>query len=127
MHSLWLYIRRLVLSSLLLVSIGLTSSCSGVSPLSLLTGSGPNVAANVQAGKVNSQTIGKTSNTEIEATGASQKVSGSTKVQADGVDQITVNEVSTPLVALLTAMFILWSYLLWKLPSPEQIWKRDKQ
>ena len=39
----------------------LLSSC-GSSPLSLLTGGGPNVAANVQLGKTNNQTVGQTNN-----------------------------------------------------------------
>lgn len=50
-------------SRLLLLLLVLTvplSSCSKVLPL--LTGSGPNVAANVQVGKTNTQTVGKTSN-----------------------------------------------------------------
>lgn len=36
----------------------LLAGCDG--PLSLLTGGGPNVAANVQAGRTNSQTLGST-------------------------------------------------------------------
>lgn len=41
------------------------AGCSG-SPLSLLTGGGPNIAANVQAGKTNTQTLGTTQNTEVK-------------------------------------------------------------
>ena len=37
------------------------TSCSGIVP-NILTGGGPNVAANVQAGKTNTQTIGQTNN-----------------------------------------------------------------
>lgn len=84
-------------------------------------GGGPQVAANVQAGKTNTQTIGTTTN--VEAKGASQKVSGSTKVQAEGVGTVNNYEASPELIGALVGLFILWSYLLWKLPSPDQIWK----
>jgi len=41
----------------------LLASCGGLSPLKLLTGGGgPNVAANIQAGKTNTQTVGQTNN-----------------------------------------------------------------
>lgn len=44
----------------------LLASCSGVpgAILGTLSGGGPNVAANVQAGKTNSQTVGVTDNTD---------------------------------------------------------------
>jgi hypothetical protein len=46
------------------VWIGLVSLAGcGVSPLSLLTGGGTNVAANTQLGKENNQTVGVVSNT----------------------------------------------------------------
>ena len=40
------------------------ASCGPLSPLNLLTGGGPNVAANVQAGETNTQTIGTTEVTD---------------------------------------------------------------
>jgi hypothetical protein len=43
--------------------VSLTAGC-GANPLNLLKGSGVNTAANVQAGKTNSQTIGTTQVTE---------------------------------------------------------------
>lgn len=61
--------RSLRLVRLLLASSGmlLLVACSGVNPLGLLTGGGPNVAANVQAGKTNSQTVGQTNNVAPKA------------------------------------------------------------
>ena len=82
------------------------------------------MAANTQIGKTNNQTIGTTTNQEV--TGANGKVATEATVQAEGVDTVNVNNVSPALVGLLTAMFILWSYLLWKLPSPDQIWRKNK-
>lgn len=83
---------------LALSSLVLTSACDG--PLSLLTGGGPNVAANVQAGKTNTQTLGSTSNisptvslrpnSRVESINQS---SGSRNVEAESVGTINVNEV----------------------------------
>jgi hypothetical protein len=90
-------------------------------PLSLLTGGGPNVAANVQAGKTNTQTIGQTNN-------ISPSVNIRPKARVDTVDQSTetVNnyEIDPLLFGTLILCFVLWSYFLYKLPSPDQIWKR---
>ena len=47
----------------IVLSASLLTGC-GMSPLSLMKGGGPNVAANIQAGKTNSQTIGTTKNVE---------------------------------------------------------------
>lgn len=54
--------KKLLLSALL----ALTLAGCGASPLSLLTGGGPNIAANTQIGKTNTQTLGQTQNTEIK-------------------------------------------------------------
>lgn len=90
-------------------------------PLSLLTGGGPNVAANVQAGKTNSQTVGTTNNVNPTVT-----LKPNSKV--DTVDQSseTVNnyEIDPVLFGTLLLCFVVWSYFLYKLPSPDQIWKR---
>ena len=40
----------------------LMAGCTGINPLSLLQGQGTNAAANVQAGKTNTQTVGQTNN-----------------------------------------------------------------
>lgn len=51
--------RTVLLLSALSVSLLILPSCSGINPLDVL-GGGPNVAANVQAGKTNTQTLGAT-------------------------------------------------------------------
>lgn len=103
---------------LLLVFSGtlLTAGCSGT-PLSLLTGGGPNVAANTQAGKTNSQTIGTSSVTEQKLVRPQarkiQQTADNNKVKADNVQTVVVNEIPVWVVLLLI--------LGWLLPSPNEI------
>ena len=100
-------------SRLLLLLLVLTSmpSCSK-GPLSLLTGGGPNVAANIQAGKTNSQTIGTTKIVEQKTESGDIK-SVDAKVSAESVEKVTVNEVPPWVILLLI--------LGWLLPSPNEI------
>ena len=104
--------------------------CSQVAK-ALLSGGGPNVAANTQAGKTNSQTVGETSLTEQKITNSSAgkivQTSDKTKVKADSAETITINELPVWLVGVFLALLIAWSYLLWKLPSPDQIWKKKEK
>jgi hypothetical protein len=85
-----LYGRLSLLSLLLLVFISTVGCSKG--PLSLLTGGGPNVAANVQVGKTNNQTVG--TNTTLAPT-----VSLRPKSRVDTIDQSneTVNNYQLPL------------------------------
>lgn len=110
------YSRSLLLLLVLIGSVNLVTGCKG--PLSLLTGGGPNVAANTQVAKTATQTIGNST-----ATG-DQKIENSsghmvqiqeqqTKLTAENVDKVTINE--TPIWMVL--MLILG----WVLPSPQQI------
>ena len=125
------YSLPLVLSSLLLLT-----SCSGLGlPLPSL-GGGTNVAANTQLGKTNTQTIGQTNNiaptvslrpnARVET--VDQSVTGDAKVAADTVEQVVVEE-RDPLVYVLLAiglgLFIAWSWFLYKLPSPDRVWRKD--
>ena len=122
-------------SSLLrpLVLIGLISlaGCSGgLNPLSLLSGGGPNVAANTQLGQENNQTLG-TSETinktfkvdkaeKVEVTELDQS-SGDTQVEAKEIDSVTVeNGLPLWLLWLLIPNFIIW-YVLLRLPPPERM------
>lgn len=104
---------------LLLLASMLTVSCSK-GPLSLLTGGGPNVAANVQAGKTNNQTIGTTNN-------VAPTVSLRPKSRVDRVDQSTTqtkvssDEVHTVVINEVPAWVILLLILGWLLPSPQEI------
>jgi cell division inhibitor SulA len=80
--------------------------------MKLLTGGGPNVAANVQAGKTNSQTLGTTRITE-QKTNNGDIQSVEAKVSAEEVEKVVVNEVQPWVVLLLI--------LGWLLPSPNEI------
>src|SRR6056297_3185560 len=95
----------------------LMAGCSG-SPLSLLTGTpGVNTAANVQAGKTNSQTIGTTNVTEQKLVRPKARninqTADNNKVRADKVKTVVVNEVPVWVVLLLV--------LRWLFPSPGEI------
>lgn len=93
------------------------AGCSNLNPLGVLTGGGPNVAANTQAGKTNSQTIGTSTVTEQKLVRPkARKISQSSdtnKVQADSVETVVVNEIPMWVVLLLI--------LGWLLPSPNEI------
>ena len=103
----------------LLLGLMLTASCSK-GPLSLLTGGGPNVAANTQIGKTNNQTIGTTNN-------VAPSVSLRPNARVDTIDQsITDSKVSTDKVESVTfnetpPWIILLLILGWLLPSPNEI------
>jgi hypothetical protein len=101
---------------LLLASILILSSCSG--PLKLLTGGGPNVAANTQVAKQAVQTIGSSTATgDQKIEGSSGRIeqvqSQTTKVRTESVDKIVVNEVPPWIIFVLL--------LGWLLPSPNEI------
>lgn len=103
---------------LLLVWIGLVSltACSA-SPLSLLTGGGPNVAANTQLGQENNQTLGVSNNTSTtvkDVEGPVQVSNDKNEVKVDS-GSVTVNK--TEVDPLLILLLILG----WVLPSPQEL------
>ena len=105
---------RLVLILLLLLFL---SGCGG-GALSLLTGGGPNVAANVQAGKTNSQTLGQTQNiaptVTLRPNSRVDRIDQSVaSTRADNVQNQTINETPLWIIILLV--------LGWLLPSPNEI------
>ena len=101
---------------LLLASTLILSGC-GSSPLSFLTGGGPNVAANTQLGETNSQTLGTSENTSIDvrgSTGTTTVTNDKSEVKVDnGNVVVNKNEVDPLLVLLLI--------LGWLAPSPAEI------
>jgi hypothetical protein len=106
---------KVTVAILLMVTLG---ACSG--PLGVLTGfgtGGTNVAANTQAGKTNSQTLGTTNNVEqkLENPTATtiRQSNDSNRVQADRVETVVVNEVPVWVILLLI--------LGWLFPSPNEI------
>jgi len=105
------------LLGLLLVSM-LMASCSA-SPLSLLTGGGPKVAANVQAGKTNSQTIGTTSNNEqrleVKTAEVVKQSNNNNRVSAETIDTVVNNEIPIWMILLFG---LLCGFVI---PSPKEI------
>lgn len=95
--------------------VSLLASCSN--PLSLLLGGGPNIAANTQAGKTNTQTIGTTTLTEQKLVRPQARkitqTADTAKVKADRVETVVVNEIPFWVLLLLV--------LGWLLPSPNEI------
>ena len=93
----------------LLAWTGLVSlAACGASPLSLLTGGGPKVAANTQVGKENNQTVGVVSNTRPQL-----------RVEApvDTVVQDTSTTKNTEVDPLMLILLILG----WLAPSPREM------
>jgi hypothetical protein len=103
-------LRWLLVSSGILLMVG----CSN--PLDLLSG-GTNVAANVQAGKTNTQTLGTTNNTEQSIVRPQARIikqsSDRNKVASDSVEYIEINEIPPWVILLLI--------LGWLLPSPGEM------
>jgi hypothetical protein len=96
----------------------LTSSCSQIPSFLLGGGGGPNVAANVQAGQTNSQTVGTTSNSDQEVvvetlTGDLKQSNDTNKVNTDSVENININEIPPWVLILLV--------LGWLAPSPQEM------
>lgn len=113
---------------LLLSVLSFLPSCSSFNPLDLVGNGGVNTAANVQAGALNSQTLGSTQITDQTIRRADnsdvRQSSDETKVKSESIKQVTVNELDPLVFGALLLLFIFWSYFLYKLPSPEQIWKK---
>ena len=96
----------------------LISSCSQIPSFLMGGGGGPNVAANVQAGKTNSQTVGTTSNSDQEVvvetlTGDLKQSNDTNKVNTDSVENININEIPPWVLILLV--------LGWLAPSPQEM------
>lgn len=101
-----------------LVLILLLSSCSQIPSFLMGGGGGPNVAANVQAGQTNSQTVGTTSNSDQEVvvetlTGDLKQSNDTNKVNTDSVENININEIPPWVLILLV--------LGWLAPSPQEM------
>jgi len=104
--------RSSVLLLLVYVSPLLMVGC-GANPLSLLTGGGPNIAANVQAGAENNQGI----NIKTEAPSVTLRP----KSRVDTIDQSTTKNTN------IDPWIILLLVLGWLLPSPNEMvrWIRE--
>ena len=94
------------------------SGCSQIPSFLMGGGGGPNVAANVQAGKTNSQTVVTTSNSDQEVgvetlTGYLKQSNDTNKVNTDSVENININEIPPWVLILLV--------LGWLAPSPQEM------
>ncbi len=107
---------RLVLWPLAFSGTLLMAGCS-VNPLDLLTGGGVNTAANVQAGRTNTQTVGTTSLTDQKIVRPQardiRQTADTNTVSSDRVETVVVNEVPAWVILLLI--------LGWLFPSPNEI------
>lgn len=98
---------------LLLVSSGmlLMVACSNLNPIGLLTGGGPNVAANVQAGKTNTQTVGTTTVTEQKLVRPQardiRQTSDTNRVKAESADTVIVNDLPVWVWVVAILLFIV--------------------
>jgi hypothetical protein len=110
-----LWCRRMILAWCGLAVLALLGACGPLGLPSL--GGGPNVAANVQAGQNNTQTIGiaRAPAPQIKTVTADRvrQSADENKVAADRVETVVVNEVP--------AWVILLALLGWMLPSPGEI------
>ena len=101
---------RLALLALVSSGILLMAGCSG-SPLSLLTGGGPNVAANVQAGKTNTQTVGTTTVTEQKLVRPKardiRQTADTNRVKAESADTVVVNDLPVWVWIVAILLFIV--------------------
>jgi len=93
---------------LLLVALLALSGCGG--PLSLLTGGGPNIASNIQAGKENTQQA-VANQTRTDA--GRDVIQQSSPVIADQIKEVNIQQ--TPLWMLILLV------LGWLMPSPNEI------
>lgn len=94
------------------------SGCSQIPSFLMGGGGGPNVAANVQAGQTNSQTVGTTNNSDQEVvvetlTGDLKQSNDTNKVNTDSVENININEIPPWVLILLV--------LGWLAPSPQEM------
>lgn len=99
---------------LAVIALLLVTGCTGINPLSVLGGGGPNVAANVQAGAENNQqlvaqqTINKADRDVVNTTETKQ-------VETQQVDTINITNEKIPV------WYIILLVVGWLLPSPPEI------
>jgi len=100
-------LRSLLLPLVLTLCLSLTA-CSGASPLSLLTGGGPNVAANTQLGQENTQQV------VMDQQVVRPKARTGDNSPVDQRTQTTNNTDTSPLMLILLILG-------WLAPSPSEI------
>ncbi len=101
----------------------LVAACGSL-PMKLLTGGGPNVAANTQVAKVANQTLGSsvaTGDQKIEKieghhNRVEQVQSQNNRVKTESVEKVVINETSPWIIVMLM--------IAWVLPTPQDIGNR---
>jgi ABC-type transport system involved in multi-copper enzyme maturation permease subunit len=113
-RSLRLFFLLMVLSALLMIP-----GCSS-GPLSLLTGGGPNIAANTQVGKENTQTIGVSTQQKF----APNQITLSESVRPQGrppqVEQVQ-NQTNNELPPIVWIIFVCLFIVGWVTDTPKTI------
>ena len=95
------------------LSLAILLTGCGALPLGMLGGGGPNVAANVQAGKENTQQLVANQ----ERTEAGRDIITETKqIEAASVESLTINNVQDIPIWLWIALVVGWV-----LPSPQEM------
>lgn len=98
------------------------AACSG--PLKLLTGGGPNVAANAQIGAENRQTIGVSTNNDqrlIRPQARSiEQSAGGTGVRAEEVQTVVVEAEANWIWVLIAGVFI-GIFIGWTIDTPREM------
>lgn len=94
----------------LIIILVFTLSACGASPLSLLTGGGPKIAANVQAGKENTQQA-VANQTRTDA--GRDVIQQTSPVIADQIKEVNIQQTPLWMLTLLV--------LGWLMPSPNEI------
>lgn len=97
--------------ALTLPLVFILSGC--LNPMSLLGGVGPNVAANVQAGKENNQSVIDNSS---DISGETVTVDNSQVSSAGPIESVKVLNQDIPMWVIILLI------LGWMLPSPREIW-----
>lgn len=98
--------------ALTLPLVFILSGC--LNPMSLLGGGGPNVAANVQAGKENNQSVIDNSS---DVSGETVTVDNSQVSSAGPIESVKVLNQDIPMWVIILLI------LGWMLPSPREIWR----
>lgn len=116
-------LRSWLLRLVLIGGVSLVAACGSL-PMKLLTGGGPNVAANTQVAKVANQTLGSsvaTGDQKIEMVqGHNNRVeqvqSQNNRIKTESVEKVVINETSPWIIVMLM--------IAWVLPTPQDIGNR---
>lgn len=121
-----------IMPLLAILTVLFMSGCSASKVAgALLGGGGPNVAANVQAGQNNAQTVGKTNinNQKLIRPQARtiEQSTGDKKVQSEKVETIIIQEKDSPWLIIALALAVAVGIIGWMLPTPGDMLRKRKK